>query len=59
MAFTMEVPDDGAIKNEVLKQAKPVPEEIAQLQKVAESNVAEILTLDIDELAKRSSSSSR
>ena len=53
MAFTMEVPDDGAIKNEVLKQAKPVPEELAQLQKVAESNVAEILTLDIDELAKK------
>ncbi|MFA7375488.1 MAG: toxic anion resistance protein, partial [Methanothrix soehngenii] len=52
-AFTMEVPDEGAIKNEVIEQVKPVPEEVAQLQKVAESNVAEILTLDIDELAKK------
>lgn len=53
MAFTMEVPDEAAIKNEVQKQVKPVPEEVAQLQAVAESNVGEILTLDIDELAKK------
>ena len=53
MAFTMEVPDEGAIKKEVIEQAKPVPEEVAGLQKLAESNVAEILTLDIDELAKK------
>ncbi len=53
MAFTMEVPDEAAIKSEVQEQVKPVPEEIAQLQAVAESNVAEILTLDIDEFAKK------
>ncbi|MFB3765308.1 MAG: toxic anion resistance protein [Methanotrichaceae archaeon] len=53
MAFTMEVPDEAAIKNEVLEQVKPVPKEVAQLQAVAESNVAEILTLDIDEFAKK------
>jgi uncharacterized protein YaaN involved in tellurite resistance len=53
MAFTMEVPDEAAIKKDVLEQVKPVPEEVAQLQAVAESNVAEILTLDIDELAKK------
>jgi uncharacterized protein YaaN involved in tellurite resistance len=53
MAFTMEVPDEAAIKNEVQEQVKPVPEEVAQLKAVAESNVAEILTLDIDELAKK------
>ncbi len=53
MAFTMEVPDEAAIKNQVLEQVKPVPKEVAQLQAVAESNVAEILTLDIDELAKK------
>jgi uncharacterized protein YaaN involved in tellurite resistance len=53
MAFIMEVPDEGAIKKEVIEQVKPVPEEVAGLQKVAESNVAEILTLDIDELAKK------
>jgi uncharacterized protein YaaN involved in tellurite resistance len=49
----MEVPNEAAIKNEVQEQVKPVPSEIAQLQAVAESNVAEILTLDIDEFAKR------
>ncbi len=53
MAFTMEVPNEAAIKNEVQEQIKPVPEEVAQLQAVAESNVAEILTMDIDELAKK------
>jgi uncharacterized protein YaaN involved in tellurite resistance len=53
MAFTMEVPNEAAIKNEVLEQVKPVPEEVAQLQAVAESNVAEIMTMDIDEFAKK------
>ena len=53
MAFTMEVPDEAAIKSEVLEQVKPVPEEVARLQAVAESNVAEIMTLDIDEFAKK------
>lgn len=53
MAFTMEVPDEAAIKSEVEEQVKPVSEEIAQLQAVAERNVAEILTLDIDEFAKK------
>ncbi|MBN1235433.1 MAG: toxic anion resistance protein [Methanotrichaceae archaeon] len=53
MAFTMEVPDEAAIKKEIQEQIKPVPEEVDQLQAVAESNVAEIMTLDIDEFAKR------
>jgi uncharacterized protein YaaN involved in tellurite resistance len=53
MAFTMEVPDEAAIKIEVEKQVKPVSEEVAQLQAVAERNVAEILTLDIDEFVKK------
>ncbi len=53
MAFTMEVPNEEAIKNEVQEQVKPVPEEVARLQAVAESNVAEIMTLDIDEFAKK------
>ena len=36
-----------------MEQVKPVPEEVAQLQALAESNVTEIMTLDIDEFAKR------
>jgi uncharacterized protein YaaN involved in tellurite resistance len=51
--FIMEVPDEAAIKRAVQEQVKPVPEEVAKLQAVAESNVAEILTLDIDEFAKK------
>ena len=53
MAFTMQVPNEAAIKDEVREQVKPVPKEVAQLQEVAESNVAEILTLDIGEFAKK------
>jgi len=53
MAFTMEVPDEAEIKKEVLEQVKPVPEDVAQLQAAAESNVAEIMTMDIDEFAKK------
>lgn len=53
MAFTMEVPDEAAIKKEVQEQVKLAPEEVAQLQPIVESNVSEILTLDIDEFAKK------
>ena len=49
----MEVPDEEAIKKEVQEQVKPVPKEVAQLQALAERNVAEIMTLDIDEFAKK------
>jgi uncharacterized protein YaaN involved in tellurite resistance len=52
VVFTMEVPDEAAIKKEILDQDKPVPEDVAQLQDIVERNVAEILTLDIDESAK-------
>ncbi len=53
MAFTMEVPNEAEIKKEAQEQVKPVPEEVAQLQAVAESNVAEIMTMDIYEFAKK------
>lgn len=53
MAFNMEVPDEAAIKNEVREQVKPVMKEAVELQAVADSNVAEILSLDVDELAKK------
>jgi len=49
----MEVPNEAAIKKEAQEQVKPVPEEVAQLQAVAEINVAEIMTMDIDEFAKK------
>ena len=49
----MEVPDEAAIKSEVEEQVKPVSEEVAQLQALAERNVAEILTMDLDDFAKK------
>ncbi|HNQ55137.1 MAG TPA: toxic anion resistance protein [Methanothrix sp.] len=49
----MELPNGAAIKREVLQQVKPLPEEVDQLQAVAEGNVAEILTLDIGEIAQK------
>jgi len=53
MAFTMQVPDEAEIKKEILEQVKPKPKDEAQLQAQAERNVADILTLDIDEFAKK------
>jgi uncharacterized protein YaaN involved in tellurite resistance len=53
MSFTMQVPDEAEIKKEVLEQVKPKPKEEAQLQAQAEKNVADILTLDINEFAKK------
>jgi uncharacterized protein YaaN involved in tellurite resistance len=53
MGFALELPDETAIKNEEQERIKPVPEEVAQLQAVAEGNVAEIMTMDIDEFAKK------
>jgi len=35
----MEVPDEEAIEKEEQEQVKPVPEEVAQLQAMAVSNV--------------------
>ena len=53
MSFTMEVANEAAIKNEVLEQVKPVPEEVAKLQAMAESNVAEVLALDLNSFTKK------
>ncbi|MDD2836284.1 MAG: toxic anion resistance protein, partial [Methanothrix sp.] len=53
MTFTMQVPDEVEIKKEVQEQVKPVPEDVARLAAAAKSNVAEIMTMDIDEFAKK------
>jgi len=55
MGFTMEVADEKVIKNEIVEQVKPVPEEVAKLKETAEGNVSEIMSLDIDSLEKRKS----
>ncbi len=51
--FTMKVPDEAVIKKEVLDHDKPVPKEVTQLRDLAESNVAQIMTLDLDEFSKK------
>lgn len=53
MSFSMEVMDSESIKKEIMEQVKPVPEEVAKLKELAENNVSEIMTLDMDSLEKR------
>ena len=55
MSFSMEVSDEKKIKEEIIEQVKPVPEELAKLKSLAEGNVAEIMTMDITVLEKRRS----
>lgn len=55
MGFSMEVTDTETIKKEIIEQVKPVPEEVTKLKEQAESNVSEIMTLDIESLEKRKS----
>ena len=53
MSFTMEIPSQDEIKVAIEEQSKPVPEELAKLKEVAESNVASIMALDFESLEKR------
>ena len=55
MSFSMEVSDEKKIKEEIVEQVKPVPEEVAKLRSTAEGNVAEIMSMDITSLEKRRS----
>jgi len=53
MVFSMEVIDTETIKNEIIEQVKPVPEEVTKIKELAENNVSEIMTLDLESLEKR------
>ncbi|TFE19485.1 toxic anion resistance protein [Cohnella luojiensis] len=53
MSFTMEVASPEEIKVAIEQEVKPIPEEIAKLKEVADSNVATIMALDIESLEKR------
>lgn len=53
MGFSMEVTEKEIIKQEILEQVEPEPEEVAQLRELAKNNVAEIMTLELDALDKR------
>jgi uncharacterized protein YaaN involved in tellurite resistance len=53
MSFSMEVTNTEEIKKEIIEQVKPIPEEVAKLKALAENNVSEIMTLDLESLEKR------
>lgn len=53
MSFTMEVVNPAQLKTAIEEQVKPVPEEVAQLQALAKSNVSSILDLDLEQAEKR------
>ncbi len=50
MAFTMEVSDTKVIHDEIVEQVKPVPEEVAKLQEIANNNVNEIMAINLDSM---------
>lgn len=53
MGFSMEVMDAESVKNEIIEQVKPVPEEITRLKEMADNNASEVMALDMDSLEKR------
>ncbi|GIO68582.1 toxic anion resistance protein [Paenibacillus cookii] len=53
MSFSMEVASPEEIKALIEEEVKPVPEEVAKLKELADSNVAAIMDLDLDSLEKR------
>lgn len=53
MGFSMEVQNDQILKEAILEEVKPVPEEVAKLKEMAENNVAEIMAIDLNSLETR------
>lgn len=53
MSFSMEVVSPEKIRSAIEEEVKPVPEEVAQLQQLAQNNVTAILELDLESLDKR------
>lgn len=53
MAFSMQVTDTKALKEEVINEVKAVPEEMQQLREQAENNALEIMNCSIDSMAER------
>ncbi len=53
MAFTMDVTDTEAVRQEVLAEVKPAPAEEEKLRELAQSNAREIMNLDLESLEKR------
>ncbi|NLP27608.1 MAG: toxic anion resistance protein [Clostridia bacterium] len=55
MGFSMEVVDTEAIKEEIVEQVKPVPEEVKKLKEQAEKNANQLINLNMDSIEERKS----
>lgn len=53
MGFSMQIPDENDVKEQVLSEAKLIPEETLKLREQAENNANEIMSSDIDSLASK------
>jgi len=53
MSFSMEVVSPEQIKAVIEQEVKPVPEEVAKLKQIADTNVATIMGIDLESLEKR------
>lgn len=53
MSFTMEIADSEEIKAAIEHEIKPVPDEVVKLREIADTNVAAIMSLELDTLDKR------
>lgn len=53
MGFSMEVTNTEAVKQEIIEQVKPVPEEVAKLKEMAETNAQEIMNIDLASMEER------
>lgn len=53
MSFSMQVVNEEEIKAVIQEQVKPVPEELVELKKQADQNVAHIMSVDFESLGER------
>ena len=53
MAFSMELPDVEAVKEEVKEELVPAEETKVQLEKAADGNTKELFTFDLGSLEQR------
>lgn len=53
MKFSMEVPDTKKIKNDIIEEIKPDSQDVNNIKEAANSNVKELMKLDINSLEER------
>ena len=53
MGFSMEVPNTEEIKNSVVEEIKPIPDEVKQIKSVTNKNVESLMNLNMDSFTER------